>query len=61
MTAPLCPYCTQGGKPCEMIGRGGSETWYLCVRCGHLALPTDPTFECVPEMRDAETQAQANE
>jgi hypothetical protein len=28
-----------------MIGQGRGD-WYMCARCGHLTLLTDPLFEC---------------
>ena len=40
-----CPYCIEGGGFKVMIGQGGGD-WYMCARCGHLTLPTDPVFEC---------------
>ena len=40
-----CPYCIEGGSFKVMIGQGRGD-WYMCARCGHLTLPTDPVFEC---------------
>jgi hypothetical protein len=41
-----CPYCIEGGNFKVMIGHCGSETWYMCARCGHLTLPSNPLFQC---------------
>jgi len=41
-----CRYCVEGGDFKVMIGQGGAETWYMCARCGHLAMPTNPLFKC---------------
>ena len=44
--APICPYCVEGGNFKVMIGYGSPDTWYMCAKCGHLALPTNPSFKC---------------
>jgi hypothetical protein len=46
MPVMRCRYCAEGGNFKVMIGQGGAETWYMCARCGHLSLPTDPLFKC---------------
>ena len=40
-----CPYCVEGGGFKVMIGhRNGG--WFMCARCGHLALPANRRFVC---------------
>ncbi len=41
-----CPYCVEGMRFKAMIVQGSGEDWYMCVRCGHLIMPTNPSFEC---------------
>lgn len=41
-----CPYCVEGNSFKAMIVQGSGEDWYMCVRCGHLIMPTNPSFEC---------------
>jgi hypothetical protein len=38
-----CPYCVERPGLTAMIGQNG---WYMCARCGHLALPAKPLFVC---------------
>jgi DNA-directed RNA polymerase subunit RPC12/RpoP len=40
-----CPYCVEDSSFKEMIGQGRGD-WYMCAGCGHLALLTNPLFEC---------------
>jgi DNA-directed RNA polymerase subunit RPC12/RpoP len=40
-----CPYCVEGKSFKAMIARGGGD-WYMCVRCGHLMMTKNPSFEC---------------
>jgi hypothetical protein len=40
-----CPYCVESGAFKEMSASDGGN-WHLCARCGHLAVATDPAFEC---------------
>jgi len=40
-----CPYCVESGGYKVMIGQNSGE-WYMCARCGHLAMPANPLFEC---------------
>jgi hypothetical protein len=40
-----CRYCIEGGNFKLMIGRGEGD-WFMCARCGHLAMPKNPLFTC---------------
>lgn len=40
-----CPYCVEGGEFKEMSANDGGD-WLICAHCGHLAVVTDPGFEC---------------
>ena len=40
-----CPYCVEGGGSKVMICQNDGE-WYMCAKCGHLALPANPQFVC---------------
>ena len=44
-TPTRCPYCVEGGGFKMMIAHGGGG-WFMCARCGHLALPANPQFAC---------------
>ncbi len=46
MTAARCPYCVEGKSFKAMIAQGDGGEWYMCVRCGHLIMRTNPSFEC---------------
>jgi predicted RNA-binding Zn-ribbon protein involved in translation (DUF1610 family) len=40
-----CPYCAESEAFKTMISQSGGD-WYMCAGCGHLALLTNPLFEC---------------
>jgi hypothetical protein len=40
-----CPYCVENEDFRVMIAQAGGD-WFLCGNCGHLALPTNPLFQC---------------
>lgn len=40
-----CPYCVEG-ETFRAMSRHSDGDWFLCVVCGHLALPLDPLFQC---------------
>ncbi len=40
-----CPYCVEGGAFKEMKPVEGGDG-QRCAHCGHLAVPSDPRFEC---------------
>ena len=46
MPVMRCPYCAEDNNFKVMIRQGGPEDWYMCARCGHLNLPTNPLFQC---------------
>src|SRR3954452_14656723 len=46
MSPIRCPYCVEGESFKAMVAQGNSGDWHMCVRCGHLILPTNPSFEC---------------
>ena len=55
-----CLYCVEAGgfRPMTRQGKGD---WLICEICGHLALPSEPVFECtcsrcVALRSDAETK-----
>jgi hypothetical protein len=39
-----CPYCVLGGDFEPMLPR--PEGWFLCLECGHTAIPEKPDFKC---------------
>jgi len=41
-----CPYCVEGDDFKMMVAQGSGD-WFLCVNCGHLTLPSYPTFRCL--------------
>jgi len=41
-----CPYCVEEADFKLMLAQGSGD-WFLCVNCGHLALPAYPTFRCL--------------
>lgn len=41
-----CPYCVDGENFKLMVAQTGGD-WFLCGRCGHLALPSSPAFRCL--------------
>lgn len=41
-----CPYCVEAGNFKAMIAPESGEG-YICSRCGHVVLPSNPQFECV--------------
>jgi hypothetical protein len=41
-----CSYCIDDGNFKVMVQYRGAETWYMCPRCGHLALSSNPLFKC---------------
>jgi len=40
-----CPYCVEGEVPRFMTARADGE-WFICVRCGHAAMPAHPSYRC---------------
>ncbi|PYX48694.1 MAG: hypothetical protein DMG79_11235 [Acidobacteria bacterium] len=40
-----CPYCVESGEFKVMTDAEGIEG-RICGRCGHLAMPSNPLFEC---------------
>jgi hypothetical protein len=40
-----CPYCVEGGEFKAMTDADSADR-HLCARCGHVAIPSDPQFEC---------------
>jgi hypothetical protein len=40
-----CPYCVQGNH-FKIMTAGGGRRWFKCDRCGHTAMPQNPTFQC---------------
>ena len=40
-----CPYCVDGGEFKVMNGAEG-DARHACEVCGHLAVPSNPLFEC---------------
>lgn len=44
MTVVRCPYCISDDefRPMEALSGGR----FACVKCGHLAFPSDKRFEC---------------
>lgn len=40
-----CPYCVEDQGFKTML-RHCSGDWFACSLCGHLALPSDPFFQC---------------
>lgn len=40
-----CPYCVEGEHFLAMAEQKQGD-WWLCERCGHLALPSKPFFKC---------------
>ena len=41
-----CPYCVDGEDFRLMVAQGSGD-WFLCVNCGHLTLPSYPSFRCL--------------
>lgn len=41
-----CPYCVEGKGFKVMVNRAAAADYYKCMRCGHLARPTNPGFIC---------------
>jgi ribosomal protein S27AE len=44
-TTLKCPYCVERGD-FRVMSDHGNGGWYVCGRCGHLALRTNPQFVC---------------
>lgn len=40
-----CPYCVDD-QVFKSMFRHHSGDWFICVQCGHLALPANPLFQC---------------
>ena len=40
-----CPYCVEHGQFRPMIPHG-TGSWWMCARCGHIAMPSNPNFKC---------------
>jgi len=45
MPKTRCPYCVEDGQFKHMIGQGKGD-WFICARCGHLAMPGNPHSRC---------------
>jgi hypothetical protein len=43
-TVVRCPYCVAGDQLKPMAALSGGR--FVCRQCGHLAIPTDKSFEC---------------
>jgi len=41
-----CPYCVEGKQFKLMEPRDKEHGWYMCDKCGHLAVPDDSHFDC---------------
>lgn len=39
-----CPYCVLGNDFCPMLPK--PDGWFICLECGHTAMPIDPAFRC---------------
>ena len=39
-----CPYCVLGEGFRPMLSR--AEYWFICQKCGHIAMPGKPGFKC---------------
>src|SRR6266446_231534 len=46
MTPIRCPYCVEGKSFKAMVAQGNGGEWHMCVRCGHLIVPTNSSFKC---------------
>ena len=44
MTVVRCPYCVSGDEFRPMSALSGGR--FVCAKCGHLAIPSDKSFEC---------------
>jgi hypothetical protein len=44
MTVVRCPYCISGDEFRPMAAL--SDGRFVCRQCGHLAIPSDKSFEC---------------
>jgi hypothetical protein len=44
--AVRCPYCVEGKSFKAMVAQGNGGEWHMCVRCGHLIMTKNPSFEC---------------
>jgi len=40
-----CPYCVESDHFKLMVLQE-ADGWFLCDKCGHLSLPSDPFFHC---------------
>jgi hypothetical protein len=40
-----CPYCVEAGGFKAMAAVDNAEG-HICARCGHMAVPSNPVFEC---------------
>ena len=40
-----CPYCLED-QTLRAMSRHYTGDWFICVACGHLALPANPFFQC---------------
>lgn len=45
-TLVRCPYCIEGNNFKVMMGKAEGR-WFLCARCGHVAMPDDPGYQCM--------------
>ena len=39
-----CPYCVLCDQARLMLPRPGG--WFICLQCGHTAIPDKPEFKC---------------
>ena len=44
VTVVRCPYCVSGDDFRQMTAL--SDGRFICRQCGHLAIPSDKSFEC---------------
>jgi hypothetical protein len=46
MAVVRCPYCVSGDEFKPMAALSGDGR-FVCRQCGHLAIPSNKSFECV--------------
>jgi Zn finger protein HypA/HybF involved in hydrogenase expression len=46
MESPVrCPYCVEGNNFKLMMSRHEGR-WFVCEKCSHMTIPTDPDYAC---------------